>query len=233
MASRTDPYVVLLRGINVGGHAKLAMTQLREICSALGCTNVATYIQSGNVVLDSPLAPHALGEQLGEAIEEGAGFRPAVLVRTLDDLVETLLANPFPDADDRYLHIGFMDKAPTDTAIDALGEIDCSPEAFEIIGTEVFLHYVNGMGSSKKLVRVPFERRLGVTITARNLRTVRKLVELAGASHLRPVADVTEASSGRRRPRRDQNERRRRRQSSAAMTNANEMKNIIVPTTNS
>ncbi len=155
------------------------MARLRDICSGLGCSNVSTYIQSGNVVLDSEVGSGELADRLEEAIEAAVGFRPRVVVRTADDLATALDRNPFPTTDDRYLHLGFMDKKPTKAAVDELGEIDCSPEGYRIIGREVYLNYVNGAGQSKKLAKVPFERRLGVAVTARNLRTVRTLVELA------------------------------------------------------
>jgi uncharacterized protein (DUF1697 family) len=179
MAKRVRRYVVLLRGVNVGGRGKIAMAQLREICASLGCTDVSTYIQSGNVVLDSVLSADELAQALGPAIEEAVGFAPQVVVRTPAQLAAALAGNPYPDTDERFLHIGFMTKAPDKLAVDELGEVDVSPEAYRIVGREVYLNYVEGAGRSKKLAKVPFERRLGVGITARNLRTVQKLVELA------------------------------------------------------
>jgi uncharacterized protein (DUF1697 family) len=181
MAKRARRYVVLLRGVNVGGRGKLAMAQLRETCTSLGCTDVSTYIQSGNVVLDSARSADELAAALGPAIEEAVGFAPQVVIRTPAELAAVLAGNPYPDTDtdERFLHIGFMTKTPDTSAVAELGEVDVSPEGYRIVGREVYLNYVEGAGRSKKLARVPFERRLGVGITARNLRTVQKLVELA------------------------------------------------------
>ena len=179
MAKPGQRYVVLLRGVNVGGRGKLPMARLREVCSSLGCTNVSTYIQSGNVVLDSAMSADRLSAALGPAIEEAVGFAPQVVVRTPAELAAALAGNPYPDTDERFLHIGFMTKVPDKKAVDELGEVDVSPEGYRIVGREVYLNYVEGAGRSKKLAKVPFERRLGVGITARNLRTVKKLVELA------------------------------------------------------
>jgi uncharacterized protein (DUF1697 family) len=182
MASRTPTrHVVLLRGVNVGGYAKLPMAQLRDICAALGGTHVSTYIQSGNVILDSELTARALAGRLESAIDDAVGFTPRVLVRTPDDLASALAANPYQETPDNFLHIGFMDSAPAKDAVDALAQIDCSPEGFTVIGREIYLNYVEGAGRSKKLGKLAFERKLGVAITARNLRTVRKLVDLAEA----------------------------------------------------
>jgi uncharacterized protein (DUF1697 family) len=179
MAKPGQRYVVLLRGVNVGGRGKLPMARLREVCSSLGCTDVSTYIQSGNVVLDSAMSADRFSAALGPAIEEAVGFAPQVVVRTPAELAAALAGNPYPDTDERFLHIGFMTKAPDKKAVAELGEVDVSPEGYRIVGREVYLNYVEGAGRSKKLAKVPFERRLGVGITARNLRTVKKLVELA------------------------------------------------------
>jgi uncharacterized protein (DUF1697 family) len=178
MAERAHRYVVLLRGVNVGGRGKLAMAQLRDIFTSLGCTDVSTYIQSGNVVLASTMSAGELATALGPAIEEAVGFAPQVVVRTPAELAAALAGNPYPETDARFLHIGFMTKPPDKKAVAALGEVDVSPEGYAIVGRELYLNYVDGAGRSKKLAKVPFERRLGVGITARNLRTVQKLVEL-------------------------------------------------------
>ncbi len=184
MAARTSQrLVVLLRGVNVGGRHKLPMAQLREVCESQGYTNVSTYIQSGNVVLDSDFPTPELAGRLETAIGDAVGFTPGVVVRTADQVARALTANPYPETPerDRYLHIGFMSEQPAATAVSVLAEVDCAPESFTVVGKEIFLDYTNGMGQSKKLVRIPFERKLGVVITARNLRTVRKLAEMARA----------------------------------------------------
>jgi uncharacterized protein (DUF1697 family) len=179
MASKRQRFIILLRGINVGGHKKVPMAQLRDLCESLGCEDVQTYVQSGNVVSTSSLSPTKLADELEAALDGEFGFRPTVVVRTHTDLATVLKNNPYPDTDEKYLHVGFMTKAPTKKAIAALGDVDCSPEGYTIAGREIYLNYVNGAGRSPKLGRVPFERKLGVGITARNLRTVKKLAELS------------------------------------------------------
>jgi uncharacterized protein (DUF1697 family) len=179
MAKRPQHYVVLLRGVNVGGRGKLAMADLREICTSVGCTDVSTYIQSGNAILDSELSAKQLVAALEPAIGEAVGFTPRVVVRTPSELADAVAANPYHDTDERFVHIGFMTAAPTAKALAELGDVDVSPEGYSVVGREVYLNYVDGAGRSKKLGKVPFERKLGVGITARNLRTVQKLVSLA------------------------------------------------------
>lgn len=175
----THRHVLLIRGINVGGNRKLPMATLREACASIGCEDVQTYVQSGNVVASSDRPPEQLAAELEAAIEAAVGFAPRVVARGHADLVRVIEANPYPDTEEKFLHVGFMAPVPTQSAIDELGDIDCAPEGYTIAGGEIYLNYVGGAGRSPKLGRIPFERKLGVAITARNLRTVTKLAELS------------------------------------------------------
>jgi uncharacterized protein (DUF1697 family) len=179
MAVKAKRYVILLRGVNVGGHAKVPMARLREVCEELGFEDVTTYVQSGNVVARSTLAPGKLAAELERALDAAFGFAPTVVVRQHADLVRVIDANPYPGTEERFLHVGFMTKAPTKQALADLGDIDVSPEHYTIAGAEIYLDFVNGAGRSPKLGKIGFEKRLGVGITARNLRTVKKLAELS------------------------------------------------------
>jgi uncharacterized protein (DUF1697 family) len=179
MVGSRNRFVILLRGINVGGNKKLPMAQLREVCEAIGCEDVTTYVQSGNVVGRSNQSEAKLAASLESALEATVGFAPRVVVRRHADLVRILDQNPYPDTEERFLHVGFMTEAPTKKALSELGDIDCSPEGFTIAGSEIYLNYVGGAGRSPRLGKVPFERKLGVGITARNLRTVKKLAEMS------------------------------------------------------
>jgi uncharacterized protein (DUF1697 family) len=179
MAAKTKQHVILLRGINVGGRASVPMAKLRELCEQVGLEDVATYVQSGNVVARSALSPAKLASDLEKALDAEFGFAPTVVVRTHADLVRVIDGNPYPETEEKFLHVGFMTKAPTKKALSDLGEIDCSPEGYTIAGAEIYLNYVNGAGRSPKLGRIAFERKLGVGLTARNLRTVKKLAEMS------------------------------------------------------
>ena len=179
MATSSRRHVVLVRGINVGGRAKLPMAALRDICASIGCTSVETYVQSGNAVLESTLSAAKLPGALEDAIEKKMRFRPRVVVRRHSDLVRVRDNNPYPDTDERFLHVGFMSDKPTKKALASIDGLDLGPEGFSVAGKEIYLNYVEGAGRSKKLGKVPFEKRLGVAITARNLRTVAKLAEMS------------------------------------------------------
>jgi uncharacterized protein (DUF1697 family) len=177
----TATYVAFLRGINVGGHKKVAMADLREIMGSLGSTNVSTLLNSGNAVFDAPVRPvteHA--GALQGAIKTRLGIDVRVIVRTPEDLARVLAANPIPDALDDPSHylVGFL-AAPVPT--ERVPAIDSPEDAREVIRLgdgAVYLWYRDGIGRSKLTIDV-LERRLGTVTTARNWTTVTKLAALA------------------------------------------------------
>ena len=176
----TNPNTViaLLRGLNVGGHNKLPMAQLREIAADVGFTDVRTYIQSGNLVASTDLDAEAAGDLLAEAIRSATGLAVPVIVRTARQWSDVVAANPFPDAADlgRHVHVVFL-PAPATEAVRAFDATVFAPEEVVVAGSEVFLHLPDGMGRSKLAVavnRIP-EVAAG---TARNWNTVLQLATL-------------------------------------------------------
>ena len=163
--------VLLLRGINVGGHGKLPMADLKTIMAEIGATNVETYIQSGNAVFDGTLSTDALAI----AIEKAKGFRPRILILTAKDFETVAKANPFPDAIGNTLHIWF---AATPFGFDpATAETLRKPnERIEITDKAIYLHAPDGIGRSKLAEKI--EKLAGVACTARNLNTVRTLLDM-------------------------------------------------------
>jgi uncharacterized protein (DUF1697 family) len=170
-------YIALLRGINVGGHNRVPMAALRATCESIGCTEVATYIQSGNVVLASPLSAAKLRTALEAAITERIGVSPVVVIRTGEQLTEVVAGNPFPDADPGHLHVAFLSEAPDERQVAGLNEVDCRPEELAVRGADVYFRLPNGIGRAKLLE--PFYRRIKIHATFRNWRTVNKLTEMA------------------------------------------------------
>jgi uncharacterized protein (DUF1697 family) len=171
-------YVVLLRGINVGGKTKIAMAALRDTCASVGCEDVVTYIQSGNVVLESKLTADKLRAALEGAIAGEFGFNPAVMIRTVKEISAVVDRNPFAGTDDKTVHVGFLHAAPDAATKKCLGAIDCAPEELTVVGRDIYLHLPNGMG--RAALPVQMERCLRPTpVTVRNWRTVTKLVELS------------------------------------------------------
>ncbi len=161
--------VALLRGVNVGGKAKVPMAALKSVFEAVGAKKVETYIQSGNVVFDGPASVNA--KKLETAIEKHFKLNVSVALRTraqIDAIVEAL---PYQETD--LVHVAFLLGKPK------LGGIDHDallPEKFEHIGQELFFYLPNGMGTSKLPAYVA--RRIGVDMTVRNWRTVLKLQAL-------------------------------------------------------
>ncbi|WP_017589759.1 DUF1697 domain-containing protein [Nocardiopsis ganjiahuensis] len=174
-------HIVLLRGVNVGGHRKLPMAELRAALSELGHTDVATYIQSGNAVLTSEEGdPEAVGALVRGAVRDRFGFDVPVMVRTLDQLRAVVAANPLPVADPSVFTVLFCSE-PVDTA--ALSAIDPAThpgERIAVTPTEVFTHHERGVRGAKLPAVVG--RHCPGEVTARNWRTVLRLLELAEGS---------------------------------------------------
>jgi uncharacterized protein (DUF1697 family) len=168
-------HVALLRGINVGGHNKLPMAELRALCEGLGWSDVRTYIQSGNVVFE---AKRPDPEALARAIRESYGFEVPVILRTGPELVAARDAQPWGRAGTEHATVVFLSARPAARAIAKLDPQRSPPDRFEVLGKEVHLLCPNGVARSKLTIDW-FEAALGVRATARNWRTLGKLIELA------------------------------------------------------
>jgi uncharacterized protein (DUF1697 family) len=173
-------WVALLRGVNVGGHNKIPMAELRKVCASLGFASVTTYIQSGNVVFRADGRAEELADRLRAAIAERFGCDVPIVLRTATDLDRVLAGNPFTHADEdtSRLHVGFLAGVPSAETVAAMPPKPPGRESFHVAGGEVYLLYPDGMGRSK-LTTAYFDRALGTTMTARNWRTVTRLAEMA------------------------------------------------------
>jgi uncharacterized protein (DUF1697 family) len=173
-------FVALLRGINVGGKTMLPMPQLRSMLAEMGLEDVTTYIQSGNVVFKSSSRDaRSLATAIEERIADAFGLDTTVLLRTPAELTEIADGNPFQgrETDLTKLHVAFLSDRPT---ADAEAELDPNrspPDEFSVRGREIYLHLPNGAGRSKLTIDY-FEKRLGLRATARNWKTLTKLVAL-------------------------------------------------------
>jgi uncharacterized protein (DUF1697 family) len=174
--------VSMLRGVNVGGHNKVAMEALRSLYASLGLLDAQTYVQSGNVVFrtkDTNLA--SLATRIESAIERSFGFRPSVILRTTSELRAALAANPFASRsgiEPSKLLVTFLAGSPSAEArLKALG-IKADPEELHIVGRELFIYFPNGM-ARPKLSMASVERALKIPGTGRNWNTVTKLLAMA------------------------------------------------------
>lgn len=167
-------YVGLLRAINVGGTGKLAMSDLCSLCEAAGFERPKTYIQSGNVVFESPLRESAVKAALEAALAEKLGKPVAALLRTGPELETALTKNPFEAENPARVLIHFLDQPPARGALSGVSAP--GGERLKLVGRDLFVHYPNGQGTSK--LKLPFAK----IATARNINTVTKLAELARAA---------------------------------------------------
>lgn len=175
-------HVALLRGINVGGKNPLPMKELVRMFEAAGCGNVQTYIQSGNVIFDAPAGASSIGHAVSAIVEKRFGYRVPVILRTAPQLGKVIIGNPFlkAGADLKTLHVYFLARAPGAAEVATLEPARSAPDAFHVLGQEIYLHLPNGIGRSK-LTNAYFDAKLATVSTARNWSTVLKLVEMLQA----------------------------------------------------
>jgi uncharacterized protein (DUF1697 family) len=172
--------VALLRGINVGGKNTLPMCDLAAMFVEGGCTDVRTYIQSGNVVFAAtPGVVERLADDISRRIAKSFGYRVPVVVRTADELRQVVRGNPFlkSDADARSLHVAFLADLPDPGRIAALDPKRSPGDSFSMRGREIYLCLPNGVAGTK-LSNAYFDSALATTSTLRNWRTVLKLLEM-------------------------------------------------------
>ncbi len=172
--------LALLRGINVGGKNKLAMKDLTRLFAEAGCSDVCTYIQSGNVMFNAPRAVMPkISDLITKSIEKSIGCRIPVVLRTVEELGEAIRNNPFIAAGvpEKMLHVYFLAKLPEAADVAALDANRSLPDTFTVRGREVYVQLPNGMARTK-LTNAYFDSRLSTVSTARNWSTVIQLYEL-------------------------------------------------------
>ena len=175
-----NTYVALLRGINVGGKNSLPMKGLVALLENMGVKNVRTYIQSGNAVFQSEeKGLSQLAKRLSSEIKKHYGFEPYVLLLGLETIDDAMAKNPFheAEADPSSLHLCFLDSAPPSPDLEKLNKLKKESERFHLRDNIFYLHTPEGMGRSK--LAASAEKLLGVTMTARNWKTVCKIKEMA------------------------------------------------------
>ncbi|MEL6804868.1 MAG: DUF1697 domain-containing protein [Bacteroidota bacterium] len=174
-------YVALLRGINVGGHRKIKMADLRHLCEKIGFETVQSYIQSGNLVFQSneDQAP-VLAKVLQQAILDHHGFEVLTFVISREDFLAAIEANPFgerEDPDPKKLHLCFLHEA-VDTAKEAeLQAVESGRDEVRLHPKVLYLYCPDGFGRTKYTDSL-IKRILQTKGTTRNWRTVGKLQEM-------------------------------------------------------
>ena len=186
-------HVALLRGINLGGHNKVSMADLRDVVASLGHEDVATYIQSGNVVFSTGETDTAkLAAALEDAIAERTGVRCGVIVLSGAELAQIAKDNPYSgEPNPKAVHVVFLSAPPTPEMIASVAQAQDtvarkgSRDAARYVGRALFLHTPDGFGRSELatlLTRAARPLSRQGAGTARNLATVRKLLGMCGVS---------------------------------------------------
>jgi uncharacterized protein (DUF1697 family) len=176
--------ISLLRGVNLGGHHKIKMDELRTLYATLGLRDVQSYVQSGNVVFrtdERTLPP--LAERIENAIEKKYGFHSDVILRTTADLRDVIARNPFArhrDIEPAKLLVTFLAQHPPKELSAQILAVKPDPEKLHLDGRELYVYFPDGMGRSK-LFSTLFGKLLKKEGTGRNWNTVTKLLEMAEA----------------------------------------------------
>lgn len=174
-------FVALLRGINVGGHNRVPMADLRRLLSDLGHEDVRTYVQSGNAVFTSDRDdPDVVGHELRTALADELDVSPTVMVLPVEEFRAIADANPYPDeaaTDPKKVHVAFLSAVPSDPGVFAFDPDEYAPEESTLLGRALYLHLPDGMGRSPLATDLG-RRRSDVEVTVRNWRTVTKLLEM-------------------------------------------------------
>jgi uncharacterized protein (DUF1697 family) len=176
----TQPFIALLRGINVGGNNKIAMPELRALCEELGWSDVQSYIQSGNLVFAAAGSAAEHEAALEAAILRHFGLAIAVMVRAGADWPAYVRGNPFPAASERepnLVMLALPKLPPRPETLLQLRERAKNGELIEQAGDALWFHYAEGVARSK-LAPALIDRLVGSPVTARNWRTVLKLAEM-------------------------------------------------------
>ncbi len=176
-----DTYIAILRGINVSGHKKIKMEELRKHLEALNFKQVQTYIQSGNIIFQTVKTEvNQLSIAINDKILKEYGFEVPTIVRNVAYFDKISKNNPFlknPDINLERLYVTFLAEAPSENLKNEVSKITYPGEQFIISGDAIYLFCSIGYGEAK-LNNNFFEKKLRVSATSRNWNTVLKLTEM-------------------------------------------------------
>lgn len=172
-------FVVLLRGVNVGGNNKVPMAELRAACEKEGFANARTYVNSGNLVIDGKGTAASIEKAVEAILAKRFKVEVPVIVRTATQW-RAYASDPFPTAEAKFVHLGLSKSAPAAGCAKAIGERAAAGEQVKVVGDGVWIHFVQGVGKSK-LTPAFLDKAAGSPLTLRNRNTVQELARLAQA----------------------------------------------------
>jgi len=174
--------IALLRAINVAGHQKIAMADLRVLFEDLGFDDVRSVLQTGNVIFSAKSSStSALERHLEAESEKRLGLGTDFFVRSVKQWSQVIADNPFPAEAERapsHLLVQFLKKSPVAGGVEALQAAIRGPEIVRLVGKQLYVVFPDGIGDSKLTTKI-VERNLGVVGTGRNWNTVLKIGKLA------------------------------------------------------
>ena len=181
MAASTT-HVVLLRGINLGSVNRISMPPLRDALVASGFGNVRTYVQSGNVLLDSDLEPGELASRFQAVLASDFDLRVPVVTRSRDELAAVVALNPLGHvaSEPKRYQVSFLSAEPDPSVVERMAALATDGEAFAAHGRELYGWHPSGIARSKLWGGLA-DKKLGVVATARNWTTVTTLLAMADA----------------------------------------------------
>jgi len=171
-------YIVLLKGINVGGHKKVPMAELRELLAKSGFEDVQTYIQSGNIILKSSEKSSLIENKIHEAIFSHFGFEVSVLAKTRQDLRRIFEDCQFSEEKKKASYFMMLHTKPENELVKVASEKVYEGEEYEIINDCIYYFCEKGYGQAK-FNATYFERKLNTFATSRNYNTMVKLLSLS------------------------------------------------------
>ncbi len=172
-------YIALLRGINVSGQKKIKMEDLRSLLSSNEFENIRTYIQSGNIVFTSATDKALpLEHKIAELIKEAYGFDVPVLVLAIKELEIIMKNNPFKAEQQKQTYFTLLSAKPSKEAITVVESLSYEGETVAVTANCVYFFSEKGYGKAKMNTNF-LERKLKVTATTRNYKTMEKLILLA------------------------------------------------------
>jgi len=180
---KIEPNISFLRGVNMTGHNSIKMTDLSELFLKIGLKDAETYIQSRNVVFSEigEILPSDLTSSIEQAILNRFNYAIPVMIRSRKELADLFTSNPFleePGFDPSKMAVIFLHDEPSDNQLRKVEDVDYPPDKFEIIGREIYTYCPNGFGKTKIYTNF-FEKKMGVSGTARNWKTITTLLAIA------------------------------------------------------
>ena len=169
--------VVLLRGINVGGHRPIVMADFRAWLGNAGFTMVETYIHSGNALIEHATTLD-VSSVVHVVIQQASGFNVPVVSRTASEFIHIATSNPYRSTEISQLHVSFLAQTPDAATMLTSSRHDWQREEFRVVGRDVFLHLPEGFGRSL----IASKLALITNATTRNWKTVLALEAMLTAS---------------------------------------------------